>query len=130
MQKYATDVVKHRENVAHEGIICNGRGIKCCKKGYKKTSRAFAKGLDSINKRYKQTRGDKRVRRHTLSPLDILFQFLNQDILKPYFVAMILQKDVTLCRIAKVRPIPVLAVGHQCIPHGIVPLILQELHSI
>ena len=48
-----------------------------------------------------------------------LFQFFNLHVLEPYFISVVLQKDVTFNNISKVRPVLILAISYQCIPHFI-----------
>lgn len=59
-----------------------------------------------------------------------LFQFFNLHVLEPYFISVVLQKDVTFNNISKVRPVLILAISYQCIPHFIVTVILNQFLSI
>mgnify|MGYP006938903833 CR=1 FL=1 len=59
-----------------------------------------------------------------------LFQFFNLHVLEPYFISVVLQKDVTFNNISKVRPVLILGISYQCIPHFIVTVILNQFLSI
>ena len=58
-----------------------------------------------------------------------MLEFFNLYILEPDFVAMILQKNAAIT-IAKVLPILVLTIGHECVPFLSIALIFEHLHSI
>ena len=44
-----------------------------------------------------------------------LFQFFNLHVLEPYFISVVLQKDVTFNNISKVRPVLILAISYHSV---------------
>ena len=60
----------------------------------------------------------------------LIRQFADLDVLEVYFVAVILQEDMTFGGVPEVGPVAVLAVGHEGVPLLVVAAVLQDLDSV